>query len=65
MAIEEPISVQVWIMSDEKFTKEHLRYAKEHYIADTGLDNGMAFFFQAISPEKEDAFLEIINNSGI
>lgn len=50
---------------DEKFTKEHLSYAREHYIEDTNLDNEMTQFFQAITPEKEEAFLELINSAGI
>ncbi len=50
---------------DEKFTSKHLHYAREHYVNDTDMDNGMKLFFQAITPETEDAFLEIINNSGI
>jgi len=51
--------------ADEKFTKEHLAYAREHYIKDTDLDNRMTHFFQAITPEKEDAFIELINSAGI
>jgi hypothetical protein len=50
---------------DEIFTEEHLRYAKEHYIKDTGMDNGMRLFFEGITPATEETFLEIINNSGI
>lgn len=49
----------------EKLTKEQLDYAKKHYVEDTGSDNGMSVFFQAITSDTEDAFLEIINNSGI
>jgi hypothetical protein len=51
--------------SNEKFTHEHLEYARRHYVNDTQLDNGMTQFFQAISSETEPTFLEIINNSGI
>ncbi len=50
---------------DEKFTKDHLHYAKDHYIQDTNMDNGMRMFFEGITPETEDAFLELINSSGI
>lgn len=50
---------------DEQFTKEHLYYAKEHYIQDTGMDNRMKLFFQAISLEKEPLFIELINSTGI
>lgn len=49
----------------EVFTKGHLDYAREHYIKDTDMDNGMSLFFQAITPETENTFLELINNSGI
>lgn len=49
----------------EVFTKEHLDYAREHYVADTGMDNLMTQFFEAITPETEEAFLEIINSAGI
>lgn len=49
----------------DKFTKEHLAYAREHYIKDTNFDNSMTQFFQAITPEKEDAFIELINSAGI
>jgi hypothetical protein len=49
----------------ESFTKEHLAHARKHYIEDTGMDNNMAQFFQAITPEKEDAFIELINSAGI
>jgi len=49
----------------ESFTKEHLAYAMKHYIEDTGMDNNMTQFFQAITPEKEDAFIGLINSAGI
>ena len=51
--------------SNEQFTKNHLKYVKLHYIEDTDFDNGMKHFFQAITPETEQAFLELINSSGI
>lgn len=51
--------------ASEVFTKEHLDYARQHYIEDTKMDNSMSLFFQAITPETEDAFLEIINKYGI
>lgn len=51
--------------SDEKFTASHLGYARTHYIEDTGLDNQMKQFFQAITPNTESLFLEIINSVGI
>lgn len=49
----------------QKFTKQHLQYARENYIKDTGLDNWMTEMFQAITPEKEDGFIELINTAGI
>jgi hypothetical protein len=50
---------------DEMFTKEHLRYAKEHYVRDTGLDHNMKLFLQGITKDTEDTFLELINSYGI
>jgi len=50
---------------NEKFTKEHLAYGRGHYVNDTDFDNDMTQFFQAITPEKEDAFIELINSAGI
>jgi len=47
------------------FTKEHLRYAKKNYVKDTDFDNQMTEFFQAITPETEDSFIELINSAGI
>ncbi|MFA6158382.1 MAG: hypothetical protein WC763_02030 [Candidatus Paceibacterota bacterium] len=51
--------------ADDTFTREHLHYAVEHYVADTGVDNGMGMFFRAIKPETEDEFIRLINCSGI
>ncbi len=50
---------------DEMFTSSHLAYAREHYVRDTGMDNNMSQFFQAITPETQDAFIELINTMGI
>ncbi len=50
---------------NQKFTKEHLNYAKEHYVRDTEFDNRMSHFFQAITSEKEEEFLRLMNSSGI
>ena len=47
------------------FTKENLDYARTHYISDTGFDNFMTQFFQAITPETETAFIELVNTGGI
>jgi len=50
----------------EKFTKEHLDYAKLHYSEDTGLgEYSMKTFFDAITPEKEKNFLDLMNSLGI
>ncbi len=50
---------------DELFTSEHLAYARVNYIRDTGLDNDMTLFFQAITPETEPEFIRLINSAGI
>jgi hypothetical protein len=50
---------------NEVFTKEHLVYAKENYVKDTGFDNWMTLFFKSIKPEKEDRFVELMNTVGI
>jgi len=49
----------------EEFTREHLEYARIHYVADTGTDNRMSPFLLAVIPETEDAFLRLINSMGI
>lgn len=45
----------------EVFTRQHLQHSKEHYIADTELDNDMTVFLSAITPATEDQFLKVIN----
>lgn len=50
---------------NEQFTREHLEYARAHYVSDTGYDNLMTPFFQGITPEKERYFLELMNTAGI
>lgn len=49
----------------EKFTKEHLQYAKKNYVKDTELDNNMTEFFYAVTPETEDVFIDVINRFGV
>lgn len=49
----------------DTFTKEHLHYAKENYIEDTGMDNAMNLFFQGITEDTEDEFIELINSMGV
>lgn len=44
--------------NNEQFTDEHLHYAKDHYISDTGLDNSMTLFFRMIIDHK---FISLIN----
>ncbi|MDE2188241.1 MAG: hypothetical protein KGJ35_00725 [Patescibacteria group bacterium] len=53
------------LKGSERFTVEHLLYARKNYIADTGIDNRMKHFFQAITSETESTFIELINSSGI
>lgn len=50
---------------DEIFTKEHLAYARKHYVKDVGFDNDMTHFFQAITPKTETTFLDLMKTSGI
>lgn len=45
----------------EEFTRDHLDFARENYIKDTGLDNNMSEFFDAIDRENEDRFIELMN----
>ena len=50
---------------DQEFTKEHLDYARTHYVKDMSLDNSMSALFQMITAEKEEQFLRAINSLGI
>ena len=36
-------------------TEDHLRYDAEHYVKDTGVDNGMMAFFKSIKDWKKVA----------
>jgi hypothetical protein len=47
------------------FTKKHLDYAKIHYMNDTGMGIQMKPFLDAITPNTEEVFLELINSLGI
>lgn len=49
----------------EEVTSEHVAYAREHYVSDTGENNWMTQFFQGITIENEGDFLKLINSSGI
>lgn len=51
---------------NENFTKDHLDYAKKNYIKDTGVPEiQIKIFLDAITPETEKYFLNIINTWGI
>ena len=45
----------------DRFTKEHLAHIREHYISDTGLDNGVTDLFRCVTTQTETAFLSVIN----
>lgn len=47
--------------ASDSFTKEHLQYAKDHFIEDTGLDNNMTEFFKSITTQTEEKFIKTIN----
>ncbi len=47
---------------NEQFTKEHLEYARHHYVIDTQLDNLMSEFFACITKETEPKFLSVMNS---
>lgn len=46
----------------EVFTKEHLDYARQNYVNDTGLDNSMSHLFAMITPETELDFIDNMNS---
>ncbi len=50
---------------DEKFTPQHLEYAREYYLKDGMDNNNMQLFFDVITPKTEFAFLKLINSVGI
>jgi hypothetical protein len=47
--------------SDELFTAQHLNYVRQHYVEDTGLDNGVATLLGIVTPETEARFIELMN----
>lgn len=49
------------MQANERFTKQHLEYVRQHYITDTGLDNGISNLLYCITPRTEANFLKIIN----
>lgn len=42
----------------QQITPEMWKYAKEHYVTDTHLDNNMTDFFNMVDPKKLDEFLK-------
>lgn len=46
---------------DEPMTVARLRYAKAHYVEDVGLDNNMSQFLGAITPNNEQAVVDLMN----
>lgn len=50
---------------DEKFTPQHLDYAREHYLKDGMHNNNMQEFFDSITPQTEFTFLKLINSVGV
>ena len=49
--------------NNSKFTQWHLDYARKNYIKDTGLDNSMTSFFNAIKDDKK--FLKVMNKTAL
>lgn len=49
------------LKAEDVFTKNHLEYAKQHYVQDIALDNNMTLFFSAITEHTLHKFLETIN----
>lgn len=45
----------------DTFTKDHLKYAAEHYVVDVGLDNNMSLFLKAVTGKTVDKFIDTIN----
>lgn len=50
---------------DKNFELEDLDRARKKYFDDIDFDNDMSIFFQAITSETEEKFIELINSSGI
>lgn len=45
----------------EQFTADHLNYLRQHYIEDTGLDNGVSTMLKMVTPATEKQFIELMN----
>ena len=45
----------------EPFTGDHLNYIRQHYLEDTGLDNGISTMLKMVTPATEKRFIELMN----
>lgn len=45
----------------EVFTREHLEYARKHYLEDIGMDNNVGNLIASITPGQEDDFVRLMN----
>lgn len=45
----------------EQFTADHLTHLRQHYIEDTGLDNGISIMLKMVTPVTEKQFIELMN----
>lgn len=45
----------------EQFTPDHLDYLRQHYLEDTGLDNGVSTMLKMVTPATEKQFIELMN----
>ncbi len=51
--------------ADQVFTKDHLEYIRKHYIQYIGFKLQILPFLEAITNEKEDLFIELMNSLGV
>lgn len=47
--------------TNEQFTAEHLTYVRQHYVEDTGLDNGASLMLSIVTLNTEARFVELMN----
>ncbi len=45
----------------EQFSADHLQYIRDHYVEDTGLDNGVSLMLELVTPATETQFLQLMN----
>ncbi|MCA9341022.1 hypothetical protein KC952_00665 [Candidatus Saccharibacteria bacterium] len=45
----------------EQFTPDHLEYLRQHYLEDTGLDNGVSTMLKMVTPTTQKQFIELMN----